>query len=145
MPWADRARCAQPPYSEMRGWIIEPTSGIEAPATVVKLLQVCAECPVRAECLRFALEMTETECYGIWGGSVMTERRGLRGNRQSRHSDVMRFRDTKAKQVDEAFDALYYTLPNRLPSWRRKAALKSEKYAVMRHREAIGRRPAPGL
>ncbi|MDQ4068489.1 MAG: WhiB family transcriptional regulator [Actinomycetota bacterium] len=37
---------------------------------------VCAECPVRAECLDFAL-VTNQEA-GVWGGATEEERRRLR-------------------------------------------------------------------
>jgi WhiB family transcriptional regulator, redox-sensing transcriptional regulator len=37
---------------------------------------LCAECPVRAECLGHALEIGET--HGIWGGLNELERRRLR-------------------------------------------------------------------
>lgn len=36
---------------------------------------ICAECPVRAQCLEFAL--TTREPHGIWGGLNETERRQL--------------------------------------------------------------------
>ncbi|MFJ1709522.1 WhiB family transcriptional regulator [Kitasatospora sp. NPDC088346] len=37
--------------------------------------QVCAGCPVRAECLRHALEAREH--YGVWGGLAEDERAAL--------------------------------------------------------------------
>jgi WhiB family redox-sensing transcriptional regulator len=37
---------------------------------------VCRECPVRAECLRWALDHGED--YGVWGGMSADERRMLR-------------------------------------------------------------------
>lgn len=38
-------------------------------------LAVCAQCPVQAECLAFALETKETN--GIWGGMFPDERKRL--------------------------------------------------------------------
>lgn len=38
--------------------------------------RVCAECPVRAECLRYALERNEK--HGVWGGLTERERHGLK-------------------------------------------------------------------
>lgn len=38
--------------------------------------RVCAECPVRAECLEFAL--THFEKFGVWGGLSERERRRIR-------------------------------------------------------------------
>ena len=40
---------------------------------------VCAECPVRHECLKFALSAPEH--YGIWGGLTARERATLRRRR----------------------------------------------------------------
>jgi WhiB family transcriptional regulator, redox-sensing transcriptional regulator len=40
---------------------------------IVRAKAVCARCPVRLECLRFALETRETN--GIWGGTTPEERR----------------------------------------------------------------------
>lgn len=39
-------------------------------------LRICAGCPVRAECLDYALESRQR--YGIWGGTTERERRRLR-------------------------------------------------------------------
>jgi WhiB family redox-sensing transcriptional regulator len=41
---------------------------------------VCARCPVRAECLKYALE--NHELHGIWGGFSERERRQLRRQRR---------------------------------------------------------------
>ncbi len=38
--------------------------------------QVCAACPVRAQCLEYAL--AHDECFGVWGGLSAWERRPLR-------------------------------------------------------------------
>jgi WhiB family redox-sensing transcriptional regulator len=40
---------------------------------------VCAACPVRAECLDYAL--TNGERFGVWGGASERERRALRRDR----------------------------------------------------------------
>jgi WhiB family redox-sensing transcriptional regulator len=40
---------------------------------------VCSQCPVRAECLAFAL--AERTTVGIWGGTDATQRRKLRRKR----------------------------------------------------------------
>ncbi|MHB9862013.1 WhiB family transcriptional regulator [Streptomyces sp. YIM S03343] len=37
---------------------------------------VCAVCPVRAECLRFALDTCQAD--GIWGGLTESERRQMK-------------------------------------------------------------------
>ncbi|MGY2066061.1 WhiB family transcriptional regulator [Blastococcus sp. SYSU DS0619] len=43
--------------------------------------RVCTGCPVRAQCLEFAL--TNDERFGIWGGLSERERRRLRLQRRS--------------------------------------------------------------
>ena len=37
---------------------------------------ICAACPVREDCLAFAVELNQTD--GIWGGRTPAERRRLR-------------------------------------------------------------------
>jgi WhiB family redox-sensing transcriptional regulator len=41
----------------------------------VRAKAICARCPVRVECLEYALEIRET--HGIWGGLNEFERRQL--------------------------------------------------------------------
>jgi len=41
--------------------------------------KVCASCPVKSECLEFALATSEK--YGIWGGKSERERRQIRKQR----------------------------------------------------------------
>ncbi len=43
---------------------------------------VCATCPVREQCLEFALATRQDD--GVWGGLTETERRRLRRRRQER-------------------------------------------------------------
>lgn len=47
------------------------TKGLEETA-----VGVCRACPVRAECLQYALAADER--FGVWGGLSETERAGLR-------------------------------------------------------------------
>ncbi|MFD6061323.1 WhiB family transcriptional regulator [Rhodococcus wratislaviensis] len=44
--------------------------------------QVCKRCPVRAQCLNYALEAREH--HGIWGGFTEDERRKLAGRQRGR-------------------------------------------------------------
>jgi WhiB family redox-sensing transcriptional regulator len=44
--------------------------------------QVCAGCPVRAECLELALSMPQRPA-GIWGGTTERERRDMRRERRA--------------------------------------------------------------
>lgn len=66
-PWAARASCAEtdpetffPPHGD--------------PATQAR--QICARCPVRDDCLAYALDADER--FGIWGGLDPDERSKLR-------------------------------------------------------------------
>lgn len=65
--WRDIALCAE---VDPELWF--PERG--EPSTAAKL--VCGWCPVRAECLAFALERNEQ--FGVWGGLSAMERRRLR-------------------------------------------------------------------
>ncbi|MGH9068209.1 MAG: WhiB family transcriptional regulator [Acidimicrobiales bacterium] len=55
-------------------------------AAIDAALAVCAECPVTAECLDFALEARER--HGVWGGTYLSDRsaRVLRAERHGRAS-----------------------------------------------------------
>jgi WhiB family redox-sensing transcriptional regulator len=70
--WRDRAACAS----------VDPDLffpvGVTGPAVdqIAAAKAVCGECPVRAECLDFAI--TTNQEYGIWGGTSEEERRVLR-------------------------------------------------------------------
>ncbi|MCA1692194.1 MAG: WhiB family transcriptional regulator [Actinobacteria bacterium] len=71
MAWRDDAAC--------RGLdpdVFFPASDDEA--GVAKA--VCETCPVREECLEYALETRQED--GIWGGLTETERRRLRRRRR---------------------------------------------------------------
>jgi WhiB family transcriptional regulator, redox-sensing transcriptional regulator len=73
--WQDEGSCRHadadlffPPFD------VEPTAARIARENAAKA--VCAECPVRIECLEWAL--TADEPYGVWGGYSESERRELR-------------------------------------------------------------------
>ncbi len=51
----------------------------ESETAAAPALAVCARCPVRDQCLDFALETRQHD--GIWGGATETERRRLRRTR----------------------------------------------------------------
>lgn len=67
MPWALDALCAQ-----VDGDLWYPEKG-ESTAEAKK---ICRRCPVRAECLDYAV--TAGEYFGVWGGRSERERRRLR-------------------------------------------------------------------
>ncbi len=73
MGWRDRAAC--------RG--IEPATFFPIDDEgIARAKELCAACPVRTDCLEFALAAREWE--GIWGGLTEVERRRL--HRQRRRS-----------------------------------------------------------
>lgn len=129
MPWADRAACRD----SKRKWIIEPSNGRENAASVTRLFDVCAECPVRVECLRYALE-AEFSVMGVWGGTVATERRLIlpldyvitrHENRQ-----VPRQEQEHARQVEEAIELFEATFAARRNGWRAIAAKEKAERAA---------------
>ena len=76
-PWAARARCADEDPE-----IFFPPG--DDPATEAR--QICSQCPVRDECLAYALDAGEQ--YGIWGGLDPAERRALRRRLKARRPDA---------------------------------------------------------
>lgn len=72
--WMDDALCAQ---ADPDAWF--PESGEWPKVRAAKL--ICAACPVRAECLDYALASGER--FGVWGGLSEDERRAeLRRRRE---------------------------------------------------------------
>lgn len=81
--WVDRAACAG---KDPATWFI-----VEKTANYAAARQVCRRCPVRSECLEWALAANETE--GFWGGLSPVERYelGRRRRAQAReagHADL---------------------------------------------------------
>ena len=68
-PWMADAVCAQTDPD-----LFFPEAGGSSKAAK----KLCAECPVRAQCLAYALKNGETE--GIWGGASPKERRAMRSD-----------------------------------------------------------------
>lgn len=76
LPWMDAALC-----TETNPDLFFPDkSGNPNPAK-----RVCAACPVRVECLTYALETSQQR--GIWGGLTITERRRLQKGRNHHEPD----------------------------------------------------------
>jgi WhiB family transcriptional regulator, redox-sensing transcriptional regulator len=71
------------PINEERPWVVfAACADIESdiyfstdPADERSALALCATCPVRDECLEYALDARER--YGVWGGTTEKERRRL--------------------------------------------------------------------
>lgn len=64
-----------PVCQEIDGELWYPESGGESHA-LRQAKKYCEECPVRAECLAFALANNEE--HGIWGGLTVRERQKLK-------------------------------------------------------------------
>jgi WhiB family transcriptional regulator, redox-sensing transcriptional regulator len=67
LPWASKAECL---YAEPDTFF--PEKG----GSTREAKRICSRCPVRAECLDYALENEER--FGIWGGLSERERRRLK-------------------------------------------------------------------
>jgi WhiB family redox-sensing transcriptional regulator len=67
--WIDDAPCA-----EIGGDVFFPEHGTPV-SSARAAKRICARCPVRPECLAYALEHNER--YGVWGGLSERERRKL--------------------------------------------------------------------
>lgn len=65
-PWLDRAACVDVAIS-----VFYPEDGND----LMEALLICGSCPVRAECLEYAIAARER--HGIWGGTTPEHRRSL--------------------------------------------------------------------
>lgn len=74
-PWYGDAKCASYPAE-----VFFPPGDVPSAAIAAKA--ICETCPVREECLSFALETAQVE--GVWGGMDAGERRRLRRRRRDR-------------------------------------------------------------
>jgi WhiB family transcriptional regulator, redox-sensing transcriptional regulator len=68
--WRDQALCAQ---TDPDLWFPEKGGSVQTPKAT------CARCPVRAECLAYAL--AHDVRFGVWGGLSERERRQLHRDR----------------------------------------------------------------
>lgn len=71
-PWKSQAKCRGLP----RGWFF---SGSDRSEEDLRGLQVCGTCPVREECLDYALRNRSD--YGIFGGLTALQRKRIRWKR----------------------------------------------------------------
>lgn len=70
--WIDDAACRDTPTS-----VFYPERGEELDAARA----VCADCPVKADCLDHAVALNEK--FGVWGGTSERQRRRIRSTRRS--------------------------------------------------------------
>ncbi len=68
LTWMDDAACADHPEPDL--WF--PERG----GTTKAAKAICATCPVRAECLQYALDDPDVE--GVWGGTSTKDRKQIR-------------------------------------------------------------------
>lgn len=87
--WRDEAVCAQ---TDPELWFPEKGGS----ATQAK--GVCGGCPVRAECLQWALANGETD--GIWGGLTPGQRKKLMPKRENRRHTAARERRQRIAEMD---------------------------------------------
>lgn len=69
--WIDRAACR-----ESDPELFWPSTGEDPRAAIA----ICEECPVRQECLDYALTLGEMD--GIWGGTSGRQRRRIRSTQR---------------------------------------------------------------
>jgi WhiB family transcriptional regulator, redox-sensing transcriptional regulator len=77
--WAERALCAQ---ADPGAWF--PGKSQRGLTQLAK--RICARCPVRAQCLEYALSGADTWggiATGIWGGTTPRQRDRLRQQRKA--------------------------------------------------------------
>ncbi len=76
-PWAEQALCAQ---ADPDLWYPQH------PALITRAKRICNACPVRRQCLDYALTGADTWrgiTTGIWGGTTPRERNRLRQARKA--------------------------------------------------------------
>lgn len=72
--WIDQAACG----SKVDDWMWHDYGKNDEPYALAESKRSCDTCPVRAECLEYALE---TGVSGIWSGTTEEMRRKMRRNR----------------------------------------------------------------
>jgi len=71
VPWREEAACLSYPEPDM--FFATGEAGAEE---IARAKSICEGCPVRFECLLYAVETAQT--YGVWGGTDADERRLIR-------------------------------------------------------------------
>ena len=77
--WRDEAACRDADTDLFFGPAAEFVTARQQREAEAKA--ICAGCPVRLECLAYALD--SGEAYGVWGGATEDERRAMRRQRRA--------------------------------------------------------------
>lgn len=89
--------------------------------------RVCAACPVKAECLEWALTHPRPTEFGIWGGTSERQRRVLRAQAKGNSTNRGYAGQTRTPVPAEPFrTALFALIPKSFPSRRGLATFVSE-------------------
>lgn len=74
--WGERARCKGADTNQFMSFLV-------AEQRMVKQ-EYCERCPVREECLEYAMDASwSSNIPGIWGGMTEDERKGLKSMRET--------------------------------------------------------------
>jgi Transcription factor WhiB len=135
LAWQKRAACTEHPDKK---WVGDMKQEEYAPASIVTMLEICADCPVRRECLEWGLT-SRFEMYGVVGGTTLLERRRVLSARGGKYApdlygDRADVRDAtnmaiRKRQATEIADVFEKDLSDRLKRWRKRA---EEHEVIMR-------------
>jgi WhiB family redox-sensing transcriptional regulator len=78
----------------------DPEAWFAANMTAATAQRLCTPCPVRAECLAWALDTGEP--YGVWGGVTAAERRRIRRAQSKPVAAEATASTTSAARIDRA-------------------------------------------
>jgi len=81
LEWMERGNC-----KKVNPEIFFPEAG--HPNKHAKM--ICATCPVKSECLEYALQLVGWDVIGVWGGTSGKERRNIRRQRLEQESLEMK-------------------------------------------------------
>ena len=81
LTWQRHAACRGLGSEESQA-IFFPTKG----ESIAEAKAICGRCPVREECLEFALT---NRCIGVWGGTSEQQRRRLRRSQRARREELV--------------------------------------------------------
>ncbi len=112
MPWAPRAACRD---ADELLWVTDASHEKNIPYKTVEKLAICAECPVRVECLRYSLQ-GPFEVFGVWGATTQLERRSF--SRVLSTLRAGRDAEKRAEAVEEIVAFFEKTRRRRLAHWR---------------------------